>query len=518
MTGMDMSETARSFPSRLLPDFKLAPRILRMAGPVIFAMLTQTLINIMDTYFVGKLDPSISIPGQAALGYSLPLLWSVGGCLSAVSVGTQAITARRFGGRQMEEAGQVLTNSLAIAFITGTIFSIAAFVATPWLFGLLTNNESVLELGLPYARLRFLGVLSMVATASYKAFFDGIGKTHVHMVAAMAMNVLNLVLNYCLIFGVWIFPRMEVEGAGLASLISTYVGLVIMMLWTFGPSYLKTYRYYSFKKINWGVTWEIAKLSIPSGLATVFVMAGFLIFIKIVGLLDEKAIMETLHATGLYQGPLLEPYTQQQALLLGRDQVAGSALAGDWTFTALRNRPAVYSAATKVIFDTMSICFISALAFGTATATLVSQSLGENKPEMAERYGWESAKLFSLFMGVLGALAFVFPEATLDIISDDAVVIQTGASAMRLLGPMMPVIAVAIIFTQALFGAGNSRFVMYAEMILHFTCLVPLAYLLAITFDLGFYGVWFSAITYVALLALVMGWKFWEGKWKEIKV
>ncbi len=495
----------------------MAPRIVRLAAPVIFAMLTQTFINIMDTFFVGKLDPSVSIPGQAALGYSLPLLWSVGGCLSAVSVGTQAITARRYGGRLMDEAGQVLTNSLVISFVLGIVFSLAAYFATPWLFGLLTSNDSVLALGIPYAEFRFLGVLSMVATASYKAFFDGVGKTHVHMVAAIVMNVLNLVLNYCLIFGIWIFPRMEVEGAGLASLISTYVGLVIMMVWTFGPSYRKVYDYYNIKKLNMKVTWEIARLSVPSGLATVFVMAGILIFVKIVGLLDDDAIAATLDLTGIDTGGGGETFANHQALLMSGD-VPGSALAGDWAFAGLQNRPAVYSAATKVIFDTLSICFISSLAFGTATATLVSQSLGEEKPDLAERYGWESAKIFALVMGVIGACATIWPEATLDIISDDQVVIETGASAMRLLGPTMPVIAVAIIFTQALFGAGNSRFVMYAEMVLHFTCLVPLAYLLSITFGFGFYGVWFSAITYIVLLALVMGWKFWEGKWKDIKV
>jgi MATE family multidrug resistance protein len=495
-----------------------APRILRLAAPVIFAMLTQTLINIMDTYFVGKLDPSISIPGQAALGYSLPLLWIVGGCLSAVSVGTQAITARRFGARLPLEAGQVLTNSLVIAASTGLLFSILSYAAAPWMFSLLTSNDSVSALGVPYAQMRFLGTLSMVATASYKAFFDGIGKTHVHLFAAMVMNVLNFALNYALIFGFWIFPRMEVTGAGLASLISTYVGLFIMIAWTFGPSFLKQYHYYKLSNINKKIIWEIARLSIPSGLATVFVMLGILIFIKIVGLLDEDAIAQTLSASAVYDGPALPQYTAQQELLLSPERTPGAALAADWAFTALQNRPAVFSAATKVIFDTLSLCFISAIAFGTATATLVSQSLGEGKPDMAERYGWESARLFAILMGALGALVAIFPEHTLDLISDDAIVIQTGAHAMRLLGPLMPVIAVAIIFTQALFGAGNSRFVMYAELILHFTCLVPLSYLLAITLDLGFNGVWFSAIAYLVLLALIMGWKFWEGKWKDIKV
>ena len=69
-----------------------------------------------------------------------------------------------------------------------------------------------MEVGTPYARYRMLGILSMVVTASYKAFFDGIGKTHVHLVAAVIMNVVNLPLNYVLIFGEFGFPQMGVAG------------------------------------------------------------------------------------------------------------------------------------------------------------------------------------------------------------------------------------------------------------------------------------------------------------------
>ncbi len=508
----------KSFFARLLPDRELAPKVLRLASPVLFAMLTQTFINITDTYLVGKLDPSVSIPGQAALGYSLPLLWIVGGSLSAISVGTQAITARRYGEGNHEQAGQVLTNSFTISILLGTLFSILAWFACPLMFQLLSSDETVLELGVPYARWRFLGVLSMAATASCKSFFDGIGKTHIHMVAAIVMNLINLVLNIFLVFGVWGFPRMEVAGSGLASLLATYVGLAMMMAWTFFPEYRQKFKFYDFSKLSRSVSWEIGRLSIPSALATLFVMGGVLMFVHIVGLLDEEAIVATLHGSGLYPGMLDAPYAQTQELLMRHTNVPGGALSADWTHAALQNRPAVFSAATKVIFDTLSLCFISALAFGTATATLVSQSLGANNPDLAERYGWESVKIFTSIMMVAGALTVIFPEVALDLISDDLVVIQTGAPGMRLMGALMPVIAVAIICTQALFGAGNSKFVMWVELVLHFTCLAPLAYLFSHFLGWGFLGIWLSATTYIVLLAAIMGWKFWEGKWKTIRV
>ena len=75
-----------------------------------------------------------------------------------------------------------------------------------------------------------------------------------------------------------------------------------------------------------------------------------------------------------------------------------------------------------------------------------------------------------------------------------------------------------MILTQALFGAGNTRFVMVVELILHFVCLVPLAWLLGITLGYGLMGIWSAAVTYVALLSAVMVWKFRSGDWKAIKI
>lgn len=504
--------------SAILPSKELSPRILRLATPVLFAMLTQTFINIADTLFVGKLDPSISIPGQAALGYSLPLLWIVGGCLSAIGVGTQAITARRFGERKPGLAGQVLTNSLLAACTLGTAASLLAYWFAPEMFGILTNNEAVKALGIPYCEWRFLGVLSMVATASLKAFFDGIGKTHVHMIAAIVMNVLNLGLNYCLIFGFWIFPRMEVEGAAIASIIASYTGMFIMIAWCLAPKYGKKFAYFNLSKLNLKVTWEIGKLSIPSGLATVFVMAGVLMFVKIIGLLDERAIADSLLATGVYLGDGAATYTAHQNAILSQANVPGVGVSADMTHALLQTRPAVYTAAAKVIFDVMSICFIAALAFGTATATLVSQSLGAGKPDLAESYGWNSVKIFAAGMTVIGALIAFFPEATLDLISDDQIVIQAGATGMRIQGICMPLVAAGIICTQALFGAGDAKFVMWVELVLHFTMLVPVAYLLSETFNFGFLGVWVAAALYIVLLAVIMAWKFASGSWKKIQL
>ncbi len=496
----------------------LWPRIGRLAAPVILAMLTQTAINIMDTVMVGWLDPSYSIAGQSALGYSLPLLWAVGGFLSSLSVGTLAISARRFGEGDFEKSGATLTNSMVIAVSAGLTCSVLAYMALPYVFPLLNSNESVLAFGIPYARYRLLGVLSMVATISCKSFFDGIGHTHVHMVVALIMNGLNILLNYVLIFGIGPFPQLYVEGAGLASLISTYVGLALMIGWTFLPRYAKKFRYYRRSNVDRRVMWSIVRISVPSGLATVFVMTGFLLFLKIVGYLDELAVQELLASVPAYTGGFSTTFAEFQHVIFDAADMRGRAFFTDMAFMAIEARPPIYTSGTKVIMDILSITFMSALAFGTATATLVSQSLGRGEPEMAERYGWESVKLAGMIFGLIGLITFIWPEQILGLLSRDAAVIEASIVSIRILAAIEGFIAAALILTQALFGAGNSKFVMYVEIVLHIVCLVPLSYFLGVVLNLGLVGVWSAALIYIVVLAGIMGWKFYGGTWKTTKV
>src|SRR5262249_4929341 len=122
-------------------------------------------------------------------------------------------------------------------------------------------------------------------TFAFKAFFDGIGRTQVHLVSAVIMNILNVVLCYALIFGHFGAPRMGVAGAGLAAAISTYVGLFIMVGYALLPRY-QGFRLFDFRRFSKGITLDVLRLSIPSAIATIAVMTGFMLFVWIVARLD----------------------------------------------------------------------------------------------------------------------------------------------------------------------------------------------------------------------------------------
>src|SRR5689334_1336604 len=260
--------------------------ILRLATPTVLAMLTQSIVNEIDIIFFAHLPCPESSNGQAALLPSLILLWAFGGSLSAVSVGTQAFTARRFAEKRPTDAGAVLVNAVTFATIAGVLFTIAGYIVVPLAIG--TLSEGVRQAADGYLRWRLLGITSMAVTFAFKAFFDGIGKTHVHLVSAVVMNVLNVALCYTFIFGHFGAPRMGVPGAGFAGAVSTYVGLFIMVGYALLPEY-RGYRLFDLRRFSKSTVYDILRISVPSAIATIAVMTGFGLFTWIVAKLDAIA-------------------------------------------------------------------------------------------------------------------------------------------------------------------------------------------------------------------------------------
>ena len=454
----------------------LVRRVLRLGTWVMLAMITQFFVNYADTLMVGRLDGPEATASQAALGLGMPFFWAVGGFFAAIGAGTQAITGRRYAELDYEGAGQVLFNSLMLGIVCGIVGSAFGWWVTPHGIGFLASASPEQEqLGVVYTRLRMLGVAGMVVTFAYKAFFDGIGRTYVHLYAALAMNFFNIGLNYLLIFGFDPFgiPKLGLAGAGMASVISTYLGLLIIAWVSFRKTYIKKYKFYRMRHLDWGIVGRVSKLLVPSGSATVILMAGFALFMYFVGQLD--------------------------------------AAEGNGTNT--------YSAATKAIMDTAALCFMPMIAFGTATATCVSQSLGAGKPNLAARYGWEAARVGILMMIVVGTIFFAFPEQIIRLLSpNDELVVTTGVKSLRIVTSALPLMAVGLILAQALFGAGANNFVAVAEFVLHFGVFVPGTWLLGPYLGYGMEGAWFAASLYCQLLGLVMGAKFLSKGWRQIKL
>lgn len=455
--------------------------ILRLALPTVLAMLSQTLVNEIDVVYFSHLPCPESSNGQAALLPSLILTWLFGGSLSAISVGTQAIVARRYAEGNRLGAGAVLANAAFFSVVAGAAFSTVGLICLPWLVRSMIEVPEVQTIALSYTRWRLLGIISMASTMAIKAFFDGIGRTHVHLVAAIVMNVINVVLCWIFIFGHLGAPRMGPPGAGLSAFLATWIGLGIMAL--YAALVRDDYHPMRWANLSRPLTWSVLKLSVPAAAATVVMMVGFGLFARVVGQLDMGAASEPARA------------------ISGR---CGGV-------------EAVNSAANTDVVETLKLTFTACLAFGTATATLISQSLGRRRPDEAQKWGWASVRLGILVFGVVGLFEGVlFTNQLAAFISNSNAVRAEAIFPLRLMGLATPIIAVAMILSEGLFGAGNTKFVAVAQFLLVFGCLVPGAYLLGIVMHLSLKGIWISAFAYACFAAAAMSAKFAGGSWKAI--
>jgi Na+-driven multidrug efflux pump len=206
---------------------------------------------------------------------------------------------------------------------------------------------------------------------------------------------------------------------------------------------------------------------------------------------------------------LAVPTTMQNAL----------AMTGFAVFLALIGLiGTVEQAVSNVIFTIMSMSFLPGVSFGIAASTLISQKMGEGKPEEAKSMGWESMKLSATLMGTLGIIFILFPSYLLRIFTNDPMLIQAGVVPLQIMGAVQAFDGIGMTMSSALQGAGMNRWVMIAEVCISWGLFIPLTYGMGIKAGWGIVGAWSAVGVYLVLFAATCGLKFAGGSWQKVKI
>lgn len=442
-------------------DRMFAGKVLVLAFPVILGLMSQTLLGLVDTAMVGRLGAE----ALAATGFGSAVFMTLVNFFGALGIGTQALTARRYGEGDTMGSGKVLSNALMISLLIGIPLTLTGFFFSSHLFPLISEDAAVVTYGIGYLEYRFFGMAFMLINVALSRFFNGIGNTRIYMNASLIINGLNIVLDYLLIFGNFGFPRLEVTGAAIASTLATMIGTGYYLIAGMKKTYFNNYNYFNTKNLEWKNSLSIARISFPPGVQSLLTTAGFLTFLWIIG-------------------------------QVGTTEVA----------------------ATIIIVRITAVALTSAFGFGIAAATLIGQYMGAEDPGNAEKSVWESAKIGGLFLGLF-ALAFVaLPEPIIRVFTNDPKTIYASICPLIIIGLVQLFDAYRIVLGQALQAAGNPRWVMFMEVSVNWFVLLPLTYLLAKKSGLGLVGAWISMDVFVLVLAMSMIWKFRQGRWKKIQL
>jgi multidrug resistance protein, MATE family len=447
----------------LLPDRALTRTALKMSTPAVAGLSSQVVVSVVETAMVGRLENTKVV--LAAMSLGLLATWAITSAFSSLATGTHVLAARRYGQKDYKGAGDVLNNALLLALIIGLLLGLPGVLFAYDIINFFAASKEVALAGTGYMQWRFLGLVVFMFVVSYRGFFNGIGHTKIFMYSAIVINVSNIILNYVFIFGAFGMTARGLSGAGLSSAISNGFGCLYFVAATFLPVYRKRYRYYTGLRIRGDVLHQIVKISLPVSFQNILILLGFLVFASITGVIG----------------------TTEQA-------------------------------ASQVVITALFASFLPCFGFGTGAQTLVGQNMGKGQPELAYRYGIETARLATYFTVALGALFILLPETVISIITNNAEVAAAARPILQIAGAGQIIYAGGIVLAHALQAAGATVYVMWVEVLTHWVVFLPVCYVLGVVLGWGIIGAWMALPLYIFAYSTAIYLKYRSKSWLLMRV
>lgn len=442
----------------MFPDVDRRRRILALALPIIGGMVSQNVLNLVDTYMVGSLgDAALAAVGMGGFAHWLAMAFITG-----LATGVQAMSARRHGEGRTDEMAHPLNGGLLQALVLGVPLSILVAAAAPEFFPILVDDPAVYELGIPYLRIRLVAMTAVAMNFAFRGYWNGVNLSKLYMGTLVSMHVTNIVLNWLLIYGHFGLPEMGVRGAALGSAISAVVGTAIYVALGLRHA-LEAGFLAGIPSRETMVT--MLRLAVPSGVQQLFFAGGMTTFLYIIG-------------------------------LTGTPQLAAS----------------------NVMVNLMLVVILPAIGFGLAAASLVGQSLGAGRPDEAKRWGWEVGLLAAVIVGALSLPGAVVPELFLGIFIRDPATVDLATTAFRIVAVGMGIDCFGLVLMNAHFGAGATTRASMISIGLQWVLYLPAIYVLVAHFGFGMTAVWLGQMAYRLLQTIVFAASWAEGSWARIKV
>jgi putative MATE family efflux protein len=434
--------------------------IVLLSVPMILEMVMESLFGIVNVFYVARLGAD----AIATVGLTESMLTIVFGIAIGLSMATTATVARRTGERDPEGAAVAAVQSIIIGIITSLPLAVAGLAFAPTLLRLMGAETGVIQTGSTYAAIILGGNVCILLLFLINAIFRGAGDATTAMRSLWLANIVNIILDPCFIFGLGPFPELGVTGSAIATTIGRGAG-VVFQLWVLlsGRSRIEVKR-------------KHLRLDLPVLLKLLRISLG--------------GMVQFLVATASWLG------LTRIVAIFGSEALAG------------------YTLALRILIFAM----LPSWGMSNAAATLVGQNLGARKPERAARSVMYAGLSNVVFLAVVALIFVVFTERIIGIFTTDASVIAYGVTSLRIVSYGFIFYGYGMVMVQALNGAGDTFTPTVINLFCYWLFQIPLAYLLAIYFDLGARGVFMAipiAETLLTILAVIY---FRRGRWKEMKV
>ncbi len=432
-----------------------------LAWPSVLTMLLQTLNSFTDRFFVGHLG-SDALAAVGVGGQFMFLLFSVG---MSISVGTSALVARFTGAKEPDQATLAANQSVWIALLSALVCMALVWPLRHLVVGWMGVNPQAAALCVQYLTVTLLGVPALFLMLILSSVFRGLGDTVTPLRVMIGVNIIHLGGDWLLIFGNLGFPRMGLVGGATALIASQVIG-ALLYLWFLRDSPVRGLMT-RLKRLDMAWARRILNIGLPAAGQNLSRVLSMMIF------------------TGV----------------LARSPQATAAVA-----------------ALTIGLTSESIAFMPGFAFSMAASTLTGQNLGAGKPDRAERAAWAALLQGLAVMVVMGAVFFTFARPFTHIFTHDPQVVPLAVAYLRIAALSEPFLALGMILTGALNGAGDTKAPALAGLVTMWLVRLPVAWLAIYPLGLGAVGAWWAMSLSTALSGLAALALFKWGRWKQTVV
>lgn len=441
--------------------------VIKLAIPAVAEQALFMVVGIVSTVFVGH----ISKEAISAVGLVNFLSGFLIALFTALSTGCTVLVARLIGEKDVAKARETVRQSVFLGVLISVTLSLLCYILAEPMIRLFYNkaDPEVINLATVYFRITLTTTPLMLLNVIIGGGFRGAGDMKLPMLIGYVVNILNIILNFILIFGVNLpfikIPGYGIVGAGYAVAISRGIGGILSIASLYIPGSVIRTNIIKNLKIDFEIVKRMLTVGIPATVEQIIMQGGFL------------AIQVVISAMGT-----------------------------------------VSIAVYQIVMSINSICFIPIWGFGTVALTMIGQGLGAKKPQFAEKSGWVTLKIAIISITFLTIIVYAFANPIIAAYSQDLEVIKLGITAIRIFSFSQPFLAVVVVFSWALRGAGDINYVMVTTLVgiwgFRFLVLVLLDWL----FGIGINGVWIAFCMDFFIRAIMYYLRFRRGAWKEITV
>jgi putative MATE family efflux protein len=434
--------------------------ILLLAIPMVLEMVLESLFAVVDVFWVSRLGAD-AIATVGLTESVLTLVFAVG---LGLGMSTTAMVARRIGEKDRDGAAISAVQAVFLGLIVSIALGLPFFVFAPRLLALMGASPSIIASGANYTRIALGGSGVVLMLFLNNAIFRGTGDAAIAMRLLWVSNILNLILDPCLIFGLGPFPKLGVTGAALATFTGRGIG-VLYQFYRLGKGTERLQILSRHLRLNSAVLSRLIRVS----------LSGILQF-----LIGQASWIGLVRIVSLFGAPALAAYTISIRIVI-------FAILPSW-------------------------------GLSNAAATLVGQNLGAGHPDRARNAVWRTGLWNMAFLGSVGVVFIVFAPWIIGLFTQDPAVAPVAVNCLRIFSCGNIAFAYGMVLLQAFNGAGDTVTPTYVNLFGFWALEIPLAWWLAMHTSMHVNGVFISVVVAQSVIVLISLVLFRQGRWARQRI